>query len=126
MKKIQSFTDLIAWQKAHQFVLKIYKLTNNFPKSEKYGLIDQLRRASVSITSNISEGFYRRTAVDKSHFYFMSIGSLAEIQNQLIIARDLGYINNDLFQEIGRESVEIHKLINGLIKSSSTKNIDKR
>lgn len=121
MRKIQLFTDLIVWKKSHQFVLNIYKLTKSLPKSEKYGLFDQLRRAAVSISSNIAEGFYRRTAVDKSHFYFTSLGSLAEIQNQLILARDLGYINNGLFQELGKESVEIHKLINGLIKSSSTK-----
>ncbi len=101
--------------------MQIYKLTNNFPREEKYSLVDQLRRASVSITSNISEGFYRRTSIDKSHFYFMSIGSLAEIQNQLILARDLGYIENNIFQKVGKESVEIHKLINGLIRSSSTK-----
>jgi four helix bundle protein len=120
-KKIKSFTDLIVWKKSHQFVLKIYKITKNFPKKEQYGLIDQLRRAAISITSNIAEGFYRRTSIDKSHFYYTSLGSLAEIQNQLILSRDLDYINNNFFQEIGKESVEIHKLINGLIKSSSTK-----
>lgn len=119
--KIRSFTDLIVWQKGHKFVLQIYKLTNSFPKNEKYSLIDQLRRASVSITSNIAEGFYRRTSIDKSHFYYMSLGSLAEIQNQLILSRDLNYISNEIFQELGKESVEIHKLINGVIKSSSTK-----
>ncbi|MFA6532554.1 MAG: four helix bundle protein [Patescibacteria group bacterium] len=119
--KIRSFTDLIVWQKGHKFVLQIYKLTNSFPKNEKYSLIDQLRRASVSITSNIAEGFYRRTSIDKSHFYYMSLGSLAEIQNQLILSRDLNYISNEIFQKLGKESVEIHKLINGVIKSSSTK-----
>jgi four helix bundle protein len=121
MKKIHSFTDLIVWQKAHRFVLQIYKQTNRFPKEERYSLVDQLRRAAVSITSNISEGFYRRTSVDKSHFYYTSLGSLAEIQNQLILSRDLNYIDNVLFQRLGKESVEIHKLINGLIKSSTTK-----
>jgi len=121
MRKIQSFRDLIAWQKAHKFVLQIYNLTKKFPKEEKYCLVDQLKRASVSITSNIAEGFYRRTGIDKSHFYYMSLGSLAEIQNQLILARDLGYFDNGVFQLIGKESVEIHKLINGLIRSSSTK-----
>lgn len=121
MEKIRSFTDLIAWRKAHLFVLKIYKLTNCFPRSENYGLRDQLRRASVSITSNIAEGFYRRTSLDKSHFYHTSLGSLAEIQNQLIISRDLNYLDNKLFQQLGKESVEIHKLINGLIRTSTTK-----
>lgn len=121
MGKIQSFTDLVVWQKAHKFVLQIYEFTSIFPKEEKYGLVDQLRRTAVSITSNISEGFYRRTATDKSHFYYTSLGSLAEIQNQLILSRDLRYLSNDNFQKLGRESVEIHKLINGLIRSSSTK-----
>ena len=121
MGKIRSFTDLVVWQKAHKFVLEIYELTNYFPKQEKYGLVDQLRRAAVSITSNISEGFYRRTAIDKSHFYYTSLGSLAEVQNQLVLSRDLNYLSNNRFQKLGKESVEIHKLIKGLIKSSPTK-----
>lgn len=120
-KKIRSFTDLIAWQKAHQFVLKIYKITKPFPREEKYGLCDQMRRAAVSITSNIAEGFYKRTSVDKSHFYFTSLGSLAELQNQLLISKDLKYIERNTFYEIAGESVIVHKLINGLIRSSSTK-----
>lgn len=119
--KIRSFTDLVAWQKAHQFVLKIYKITKSFPREEKYGLCDQMRRAAVSITSNIAEGFYKRTSTDKSHFYFTSLGSLAELQNQLLISKDLKYIERNTFDEIANESVIIHKLINGLIRSSSTK-----
>ena len=119
--KIQSFTQLIAWKKAHQFVLKIYRITKAFPKEELYGLVIQLRRAAVSITSNIAEGFYRRTSNDKNHFYYDSLASLAEVQNQLLISRDLTYVTNTAFQELAKDSVEVHKLINGLIKSSSTK-----
>ena len=119
--KIKSFTDLIAWQKAHRFVLKIYKITQRFPKEEKYGLSDQMRRAAVSITSNIAEGFYKRTSTDKSHFYLISLGSLAELQNQLLISKDLTYITKDVFDWAANESVTIHKLINRLVKSAATK-----
>ncbi len=119
--RIQSFTDLITWQKGHQLVIGIYKITKHFPKEEKYGLSDQIRRASVSITSNISEGFYRRTADDKIHFYYLALSSTAEVQNQLLIARDLQYINNQIFQELAQDSIIIRKLISGLIKSSSTR-----
>jgi len=119
--KIKSFTDLLVWKKAHRFVLKIYQITRSFPKEEIYALTDQMRRAAVSITSNIAEGFTRRTSADKNHFYYDSLSSLTEIQNQLVVARDLKYINNQIFKELAEHSIEISKLINGLIKSSSTK-----
>jgi len=121
MDKIRSFTDLIAWKKAHKLVLNIYKITRAFPSEERYGLIDQMRRAAVSVTSNIAEGFGRRTALDKNSFYYKSLTSLAEIQNQLIIARDLQYINTTLFTQIVNDSIEVNKLINSLIKSSTTR-----
>ena len=121
--KIKSFTDLTAWKKAHSFVLKIYRISKLFPIEELYGLTNQIRRAAVSITSNIAEGFYRRTAQDKNHFYYASLTSLAEAQNQLIIARDLEYISNNIFQDAAKDSIEVQKLINGLIKSSSTKRV---
>lgn len=121
MEKITSFTGLIAWKKAHKFVLNIYKITTTFPKEERYGLVDQMRRAVVSITSNIAEGFGRRTSLDKNNFYYQALTSLLEIQNQLLIARDLSYITNEVFQSLAIDSVEVNKLINGLIKSSKTK-----
>jgi len=119
--KIRSFSDLITWKKSHQFVIDIYKITKCFPTEERFGLSDQIRRAAVSITSNIAEGFYRRTADDKAHFYYLSLASTGEVQNQLVIARDLEYLNNKTFQELANESIVIRKLISGLIKSSITK-----
>jgi len=119
MDKVKSFTDLIVWKKAHFFVLEVYKATKQFPSEEKYGLSDQLRRATVSITSNIVEGFSRRTLQDKVHFYRNSLGSLLEVQNQLLIARDLKYLDN--FKQLAESSIEIKKLISGLIKSAQTK-----
>ncbi|MEK7496555.1 MAG: four helix bundle protein [Patescibacteria group bacterium] len=118
--KIKSFTDLKAWSEGHLLVLMIYQNVNNFPSTELFGLISQLKRASVSITSNIAEGFSRQTYADKVHFYTMALGSLTEVQNQLLIARDVKYLTNKQFQDIARQSVEVHKLINGLLKKSKT------
>jgi four helix bundle protein len=115
-KKIKSFTDILAWQKAHQLVLSVYKITLTFPKYEIWGLSDQLRRASVSISSNIAEGFSRRSVLEKKQFYYLSLGSLTEVQNQLLIARDVGYINKESFDGLADKSIEISKLINSLIK----------
>lgn len=119
--RIKSFTGLEAWKQGHSLVLMIYRATDSFPKKEIYSLISQMQRAVLSITSNISEGFSRQTKKDKRHFYFMAKGSLTELQNQLLVARDLAYIDNQIFQEIAQQTVSVHKLINGLIKSSPEK-----
>lgn len=99
-KKIKSFTDLIAWQEGHKLVLEIYKATKIWPKEELFGLISQIRRAVVSITSNLAEGFSRSTLKDKANFYSMALGSLTEAQNQLLVARDLDYLEKALFSKI--------------------------
>ncbi len=114
--KIKSFTDLIAWRKGHLLVIDIYKLIKKFPNEEKFGLNSQMSRAVVSVTSNIAEGFSRRTTKDKINFYYHSLGSLTELQNQLLIARDINYINNKDFMTIATKTVEIQKLLHGLIK----------
>jgi len=116
--KIRNFTDLNAWKQAHILVLHVYKLTKGFPKDEQFGLINQLRRAVVSITSNIAEGFSRSSYKEKSQFYSMALGSLTEVQNQLIIARDLKYISNTEFSKLIDQSIIVSKLLNGLIKKS--------
>ena len=118
--KITRFTDLNAWQKGHQLVLDIYRLTEPFPIKEQYGLTNQMRRASVSITSNIAEGFSRQSFKEKIQFYSMSKGSLTELQNQLIIAKDIGYISLEIYSSAMDQTTIIHKIINGLIKSSKS------
>lgn len=118
--KIKSFTDLNAWKEAHLLVLEIYKIIRNFPKEEQFGLTNQIRRAVVSITSNIAEGFSRSSYKEKSQFYSMALGSLTEVQNQLIIARDLGYITTKEFLELAEKTITVSKLLNGLIKKSRT------
>jgi four helix bundle protein len=85
------FKDLIVWQKAHQFVLAVYSWTSGFPKSEFYGLTQQVRRAAVSIAANIAEGFKKRTKADKARFMNIVQGSLEECRSYLILATDLGY-----------------------------------
>lgn len=114
---IRSFTGLHAWQKAHRFVLLIYTMTKEFPKEELFGLTSQLRRAAVSISSNIAEGFSRFSMKEKAHFYSIALGSLTEVQNQLLIARDVGYLSSEEFNSLSLLSVDVSKLIHGLIKS---------
>ncbi|MBI2010739.1 MAG: four helix bundle protein [Candidatus Colwellbacteria bacterium] len=116
--KIQRFTDLNAWKEAHKLSLIIYKLTANFPAEERYSLIDQMRRAAVSVTSNISEGFSRNSANEKRRFYSMAKGSNMELQNQLILSKDLGYLDGDEFKKAFEQSVNVNKLISGLFKAA--------
>lgn len=85
------FQELIVWQKAHQFVLSIYKYTESFPKSETYGLSSQFRRAAVSIAANIAEGYKKKGLADKARFFNIAQGSLEECQYYLILASDLGF-----------------------------------
>lgn len=120
-ESITSFTQLKAWQESHKLVLEIYEITKVFPKDEQFGLTNQIRRAAVSITSNIAEGFRRETYKDKIRFYFISLASLSELQNQLLLARDIKYLDKEKFMEIAKQSVIASKLIMGLIKSSKTK-----
>lgn len=119
---IQSFTDLHAWKEGHKLVLMIYKMTQFFPGDERFDLTSQIHRAVVSITSNIAEGFSRNSNKEKIQFYYTALGSLTEVQNQLLIAKDLDYINQQLFEDIYSQTVIVSKLVNGLIKSLKSHN----
>jgi len=87
----RSFRDLMAWQKAHEFVLGVYQYTGSFPEREKYGLAHQMRRAAVSIPANIAEGFGKRSPAEKARFLNIAEGSLEECRYYLILGQDLGY-----------------------------------
>ena len=117
-KKIEHFTDLNAWKEAHKLVLLVYKITENFPDKERFGLINQLRRASVSTTSNIAEGFGRGTRNDKAHFYTIAKGSLFETQNQVYIGKDLKYLNQNQFLEFEQQADVVSRLITGLRRAA--------
>jgi four helix bundle protein len=119
-EKIKSFHDLRVWKEAHTLVVQIYKITDKFPIKEQFGLTNQLRRAVVSISSNIAEGFGRETAKDRVHFYIISLGSLNETQNQLLISKDIGYLDKESWNELENQTIIVSKMLNGLIKSSKS------
>ena len=99
-------------------VLMIYEMTKRFPPEEKFGLTNQLRRAIISFTSNIAEGFSRNTSKEKVQFYYTALGSLTEVLNQIIASKDLGYLSNQDYILVERQLIVSSKLINGLIKSA--------
>lgn len=119
-KKIQKFTDLKAWEEAHKMVVLVYKETESFPKKETYSLTDQMRRSSSSVTSNIAEGFGRQTYKEKVHFYYQAQGSLTELKDQLLIARDVGYLEKNTFSKLAKQANAAHKLLQGLIRKSKS------
>jgi len=114
---IRHFTHLIVWQKSHDLALRIYNTTKTFPRDELYSLVSQLRRAAISITCNIAEGYGRYHFKDKARFYYHARGSNMEVQNLLILSHDLRYINPKDFKDLKILVYEGYKLLNGLIKS---------
>ena len=118
--KIKSFTDLNIWKEGHKLVLDIYRITKNFPREEQFGLTIQLRRAGVSFTSNIAEGFSRNSYKEKLQFYSIALGSLTEIQNQLLVAKDIDYMTKEEFDKIAEQTIIVNKITNGLIKKSKS------
>lgn len=112
-----NFKELLVWQKSINFVTEIYELTNGFPKSEMYGLTSQIRRASISIPSNIAEGNSRRSVADYLQFLKIARGSCAEVETQLIIAQNLKFLNEEHYLKLNQDIIEISKMLNGLINS---------
>src|SRR3972149_1173847 len=110
MKRVaaKAFRDLIVWQKAHQFVLSIYRYSEGFPKNEVYGVTSQLRRAAVSVPANIAEGFKKKGKADKARFLNIAQGSLEECRYYLILAKDLGYGDSS---KLMTELIEVSKLL---------------
>lgn len=117
---ITCFRDLTVWQKAMDYVVAVYELTRGFPKEEQYGLTSQLRRAAVSIPSNIAEGHGRQTTRDSLHFLSVAYGSLNETQTQIIIGLRLGFLDKAQCSRLQEMSNEVGRLLNGL--SNSLKN----
>jgi len=112
-----NFKELLVWQKSINFVTEIYELTNDFPKNEMYGLTSQIRRASISIPSNIAEGNSRRSVADYLQFLKIARGSCAEVETQLIIAQNLKFLNEEHYLKLNQDIIEISKMLNGLINS---------
>ncbi|MDX2113419.1 MAG: four helix bundle protein [Alphaproteobacteria bacterium] len=119
--KIQSYRDLDVWQKSRKLVGRIYKLTHTFPKEELYGLTNQLRRAAVSIPSNIAEGKSRRATRDYMRFLDIAYGSIAEVETQLFIACDLNYTTEKKITKLLEDYAEVGRMLNGLLSSLERK-----
>ena len=115
--KFTSFTEMPVWQKAHKLALDVYGLTASFPKAEQFGLVPQMRRAAVSIGSNIVEGCARHTEADYLHFLDMAYGSARELEYQLSLAQRLGLAEPDACESMHRLCEETSKVLNGLIRS---------
>ena len=117
MPKITTFKDLTVWQKAHKLVLDIFQATKSFPAEEKYGLATQLRRAAVSVPTNIAEGFKRKSKKDFSHFLNIADTSLEETKYHLLLAEDLGYLPSQLSRHPQEQCDEIGRMLCGLNRS---------
>ena len=121
-----SFENIIAWQKAHAFVLLVYRVTKHFPKDEIFGLTSQFRRAAVSIEANIAEGYKKLSKADKLRFFNISQGSLEECRDYIILSRDLGYISQIEFEELHTGLETISKFLNSYCKAIVNNNALKK
>jgi four helix bundle protein len=118
---METHKNLMVWQKSIAFVTSIYNLTKSFPKEELYCLVNQIRRAAVSIPSNIAEGCARKNTKEYIQFLYVSLGSAAELETQLIISSNLGYLDNKSTHNLQTELEEIIRMLTGLIRSLSNR-----
>ena len=114
--KIQNFTDLTCWKVAHDLAVTIYVVTKKYPKEELFGITSQMRRAAVSVGSNIAEGFSRQSVKEKVQFYAIAKGSLTELENQILLSRDVQLLSASDFLMLEAKIRDTNKLITGLIK----------
>ena len=117
-----SFENIIAWQKAHSFVLLTYRVTGHFPKDEIFGLTSQFRRAAVSIEANIAEGYKKLSKADKLRFFNISQGSLEECRDYIILSRDLGYISSTEFEDLHASIENTSKFLNSYCRAIVSNN----
>ena len=120
------FEDIYAWQKAHAFVLLVYRVTGHFPEVERFGLISQFRRAAVSIEANIAEGYKKLSKADKLRFFNISQGSLEECRDYIILSRDLDYISQIEFEELHTGLVTTSKFLNSYCEAFVNNNALKK
>lgn len=113
----EGFKKLIVWEKAYKLALDIYVVTKKFPKDEIYGLVSQMRRASVSISANIAEGYERQYRKEYIQFLMIAKGSLGELETYLLFSRDLDYLKEEEYNNLDIKRQEVGKLLRGLIKA---------
>ena len=114
---METHKDLRVWQQSIEMVTSIYLMTKAFPKDELFGLVSQMRRAAVSVPSNIAEGYARGTDREKLHFLRISSGSMSEIETQLMLSLNLGYVSQEAFDELSEKVTSLWKQLNALISS---------
>ena len=121
-----SFKDILAWQKAHEFVIKVYKTTKTFPEWERYGLCSQFQRAAVSIPANIAEGYKRLGTADRLHFMNIAQASLEECRYYILLAKDIDYINAHTQEVLDTSIEEVSRLLNGYCKGITQRHYNKQ
>ena len=121
--EVRTFKDLKVWQKSYDLVLEVYKATKGFPSEEKFGLTSQIRRAAVAIPSNIAEGYARGYLKQYIQFLYIAYGSGAELETQLMLAKDLEYLKGDRFKDLIERFYEVERMLMALIKSLEKKNL---
>lgn len=112
---MRNYRDILVWRKAHSLVMSVYKATRAFPDDERYGLVTQIRRAAVSIPSNIAEGCGRESDKEFSHFLSIAQGSTCEVDYQLILARDLHYVSTEAYEPLAMQVQEVGKMLRAFI-----------
>lgn len=111
---MRNFRNLSVWQKSHKLTLEIYKSTVSFPKEELYGLVSQMRRSASSVPSNIAEGCGRNTQSQLAHFLNIALGSASELEYQILLAKDLDFLTDQIFKEQSNQIIEIKKMLTSL------------
>ncbi len=118
---LKNYKELKVWQKSYELCLKIYRITTTFPKEERYGLTSQIRRSVVSIPSNIAEGYGRKSIADYIRMLYISYGSVCELETQILLAGDLGFIEETMLGTTNADILEIERMLKALIKSLENK-----
>jgi four helix bundle protein len=121
---LKNYKELNVWQKSYEFCLKIYKITAKFPNEERYGLTSQIRRSAVSIPSNIAEGYKKETTVDYIRILYISYGSVCELETQILLAGDLGFIEKYELGTAKKDIAEIERMLKALINSIEDKHLN--
>ena len=121
---LKNYRDLKVWQKSYRLCLDLYRITKKFPKEEIYGLTSQIRRAAVSIPSNIAEGYGRKTTADYLRFLYIAYGSICELETQLLLSGDLNYVNKENLKALKDDTEEVERMLKALIKSLENKRLN--
>ena len=121
---LKNYKELNVWQKSYELCLKIYQITAKFPNEERYGLTSQIRRSVVSIPSNIAEGYGRKTTLDYIRMLYISYGSVCELETQILLTGDLGFIDKGELDTARKDIAEIERMLKALIKALENKHLN--